>query len=344
MAAIDGYISEFGAKTKKFFHRKIYHKHDESFLDKVKKFLEDYNNTDVYQCAYSYENDNIEEAKMIGSPYFDFDGELDKDYSKVVNEVLMVAVFLRNNLHIPIEKMKFYFSGSKGFHLIIPSTVMGIKPHEKLNERFKGLALMATSQLGCRFLDLQIYDRKRLFRIPGSINSKSGLYKTPLTYEQLKSFTYEELKEYASTPHEESWEESTLEPDAAKAYRNFIIQHGKKKKAPVRKKNSLIPTKKMNLLPCVYQMLSTSAQKGTRNISAVALASGLYQSGRTDEEVDEIMTAWNDQNTPPLPTAELTITISSARSFLESGKGYGCNAFREFGFCSGNCRILKEGA
>lgn len=344
---LDGFITEFGGVKNKIFHRKIYIKRDEDFSRKVENFIENHGNTDIYYCMYHYENNDIDNCKILGSPYLDFDGsiETDEEYEVIRNEVCLSVNYFKEYWKIPIDMIEIFFSGAKGFHVIIPFEILGLKPCSDLNVRNKMLARLVSKQCGCSHIDTGIYDRKRLFRIPGSINGKSGLHKVPLTYEQLTSFSLEEMKAWAAEPRESQVIAPRLIKESAlhyvEIYRNTINKASKKKS--MKKKEFVFPTKKKPLLPCVVEILKTGATKGQRNNTTVVLASSLMQSGIKRSEAEDILLDWNQSNEPPLKESEVCTTIASAYRGLVNGMCYGCTALKDLGYCVGDkCKITQK--
>ena len=340
---LDGFLTEFGGVRNGWFHRNEYHKRDEHFLENLDHFIDVHNGIDVYYCVYNYESDDIDNCRLLGSPYLDFDGALDteEDYEVVRTEVRMVANYFETYWGIPTSMIEIYFSGNKGFHLIIPYQILGLKPDAELNVKNKLLAHLVQKQCRCTHIDMGIYDRKRLFRIPGTINSKSGLYKVPLTYAQLTSFSLGEVKEWASEPRDFILDDPQFIKKSAEHYKQLFK---KKLPKPKRKKEpSKIPSKRKPLLPCVVKILKEGVQQGSRNNTTVALASSLMQSGITRKEVEDIILDWNCSNEPPLSDTEIAITVSSAYRRLSDGKTYGCASFKELGYCVGNtCKLTKK--
>ena len=350
MEELKGYITELGAKDK-FFHRNIYHEINEKFSTTFESFLSKYNYTDVYQCAYYYDSNNIEAASLIASPYFDFDGDINTEYRKIANEVMMVAKFFEINWKIPVNRLKIYFSGSKGFHLIIPRSIVNVHPDQKLNEKFKLLAEYVKRQLNCKYLDLQIYDRKRLFRIPNTINSKSNLFKVQLTYQQLRELTTKTLLEYASNIHEEIISDETAINEAMIQYKKFMSKliinkhnESKRQRFVSTKRRVLENTsyQSKTLLPCIKNLLINGVRQGRRNNTSVALASSLLQNGKKLKEIASIMEEWNSFNQPPLSERELYQTINSAYAIFCKDMCYGCAAFKNLDLCVGKDCSLAE--
>ena len=93
-------------------------------------------------------------------------------------------------------KAVIYFSGSKGFHIGISAVCIGAEPRSDLAQIFK---IMASTIAGDIPIDTSIYEKNRLWRAPNTINKKSGLYKIPLTYEELAQLDSEVIKKLAGS-------------------------------------------------------------------------------------------------------------------------------------------------
>lgn len=90
------------------------------------------------------------------------------------------------------DSLEIYFSGQKGFHVImnLESEIPTVKVKDiaiKFGEGIEGF-------------DLKVYDEARIFRLPFTKHAKTGLYKTPLTLAELESMSIEEIKTKASSP------------------------------------------------------------------------------------------------------------------------------------------------
>ncbi len=80
-----------------------------------------------------------------------------------------------------------WFSGSKGFHVVIPQEVFGgFEPHQELNLIHKRIAQLTAEELNLTTVDLSIYSRQRSFRCKysyhkgGSKKYKQDCYKVPV--------------------------------------------------------------------------------------------------------------------------------------------------------------------
>jgi len=350
---------EFGGLKGKFFKRNVYIQLDTNTTDKkVEELKDEYHNQDIYFSIYRYETENVAECGICAPLYLDFDSDIetDNDYARLKRQVVQTINYFEKGFGIPSSMQKIYFSGHKGFHLLIPDECFGIDYCQDLNERYKLIAKMVDADNACPSLDMKIYDRRRLFRIPNSINSKSGLYKVPVTKQQLRQFSYEEMKEWASEPREvETDEPEPIERAIAIFEKCFQetpedkVRERRKAREKERKAKRSVPVDKdgkpkhYKLSPCIINILEAGAVEGQRNNTAIALASSLFQNGRTREEVDAIMAEWNEINEPPIDDMELYTTINSAQGMFDNGRTYGYTKLHELGYCLGKkCKHYKS--
>lgn len=354
------WISEFGGVCDRFFTRNYYVKESGDVKAFRKEFVDACRNTDVYQCVYRYENEDVKNCKIIGDPYLDFDAEnikTDDGWQRLTSEVKYVVNYLEIALRIAPEELHLYFSGNKGFHIILPGAAVGIQASENLNEVFRhfalGMAFLHSGKSMCmiphELLDLRIYDRRRLLRLPNSINSKSGIYKVPVTIDQLYDYSYEEMVVWAKKPREEKFIMPPYRSVSAEGF-NEIIKVGKdylcerdghikrhRTKKKERQNGEILP-----LLPCTKKLLEAGAQKGVRNNACFALASSLLQSGYSLDTVYGMVEEWNDKNGEPLPGREVSVTVKSAAASYDNGMVVGCGKYRELDFCEESCMLLQS--
>lgn len=348
------WIAEFGGIRNGYFARNHFVSRD--FEKNKSDFIKSCGNIDVYQSAYYYANKDIDSCEIIGSPYLDFDGDIETldGWKKLTGEIKYVINYLEMELTISADELRIYFSGSKGFHIVIPEKLVGLKPAKNLNISFsyfaKGMAFIRTGkkiQVALKdLLDFRIYDRRRLFRIPNSINSKLGLYKVPVTIDQIYSFSLEQMLEWASKPREVSYPPIRFRSTVLEGF-NKIVEVGKDfealKEGKVRKKKrKVLDGEVRDLLPCAQNLLEKGVEKGRRNNSCFALSSSLLQTGHSLEEVYDMLSDWNDKNEESLSEKELTVTINSAVTSFEKGMTVGCGMYRDLDLCLNNCRLLQN--
>lgn len=133
---------------------------------------------------------------------FDIDGfDLDcslNDCRKLVER----ACSDKFGLHI--DDFKFWFSGAKGFHVFILDKALADLPtgQEGCDKVKKYCFALAK---GISTLDPAIYDPIRLWRVPNTINDKSGLYKIPLLAGEIFEMNINAIKAIAKTQRKIPW-------------------------------------------------------------------------------------------------------------------------------------------
>lgn len=123
---------------------------------------------------------------------WDFDEEDDP------NEARLRAVELCRRLNeewnVGLDDISTYFSGNKGFHVVVPLT------HDITPTEFKRAV---TTIAGDLKFDRTVTHANCILRLEHTRNQKSGLYKIPLTVYELDEFTIDEIKNLAKVPRED---------------------------------------------------------------------------------------------------------------------------------------------
>lgn len=335
---------EYGGPDKNgYFRRNIFI--EQGDYDTYRKFIEEQSERGAYHSAYWYDKDIL-----YGDPYLDFDASDFKiEYPLLIREVRFVMNYLSTSLGISKEQFRLYFSGHKGFHLIIPSEYCKPKYSSKLNEEFKSFMegisyLINGKRVGENYLDNRIYDNRRLFRIPYTINEKSGFRKIPIIYEQLEfgaDFILELSKQNIKPLKYPPIEYDKIKR-SSEGYR-IILELGKDysalKKGKRREHSTFVKHGEKSIFPCTKELMENGIESGARNNAAFTLASSLLQLGETEQEMFSHMEEWNDMCSPPLSYRELQITCDSARKSFEEGRRVGCGRYIELGFCVDSCPL-----
>jgi DNA primase large subunit len=98
--------------------------------------------------------------------------------------------------------------------------------------------------------------------------------------------------------------------------------------------------KTLNVVPeCIQNILENGAEEGSRNITIACLTSFYRESGKTFEEIVDLMTEWNSKNTKPTPNREMKATI---KSIFYGNKTYGCSTLQTITHCNkSDCKLIK---
>lgn len=148
--------------------------------DQVKEYSEKNGSVGIYTSVFQYNSPDIEQAAALGPLYFDLDSnDLEISYS----ETKQLVGFLLS--HIPEEAIRIYFSGNKGFHVECEPIALGISTSDDLSKIFRFIANDIKDKLSLQSVDFNVYDLRRMWRLPNSQHQKSGLYKVECSLEML---------------------------------------------------------------------------------------------------------------------------------------------------------------
>jgi hypothetical protein len=168
--------------------------------------------SESYLSAFQFGADFRELLERTGSPrnfageswgafsWFDIDRE--HDPAAALDDVRRLGAFiLERFVSLDEEDLLIFYSGSKGFHLGLPSWVTspgeGSANYHRICRCFaEGIA----SKAGIA-IDDSIYDRLRVFRAPNSRHPKSGLHKRRLAYGEWMGLSLDRVRELAREPH-----------------------------------------------------------------------------------------------------------------------------------------------
>jgi len=163
--------------------------------------------TDAYTTMFRFRGDYHELCETTGSVkgaqnlscwsdflWFDIDSEHLLEALANTRQLVINIELIEPTLR---ELLIIFFSGAKGFHVGIPTQLFGLGPSAELSQILKRLAREIAGDVE---IDLSIYDKNRLWRVPNTRNSKSGLFKIPLTFDELAMRAVDEIQAMAVRP------------------------------------------------------------------------------------------------------------------------------------------------
>lgn len=117
-----------------------------------------------------------------------FDLDSKKDLNLAKKDTIAICERL-HSMGIPYEEQNIAFSGGKGFSVtIVHDKNLTPDEHQYLAENIAG---------DLKTFDTTLYNASRIFRINNTKHNTTGLYKTPLNFEDLKIASIEDIKEAA---------------------------------------------------------------------------------------------------------------------------------------------------
>lgn len=225
---------------------------------------------------------------------------------------------------IDINACRFYFSGSKGFHVMIPSGIFKAEPSADIHKRFRKVALELTKGIN---IDTSVYDKTRLFRLANTINQKSGLYKVELYPFEATTLSIEEIKERAKQPQERL--EIETEYDVSEELAELFHEDLNKPKTEGKTKTKV---------KVCMSTLMQGVGEGERDNVGIRVASHLRQSGLTPKMMFVALDEWNQSNDPPLTDEELGRIFDQGLQDYE----FGCHDPILKEHCSPDCIFYKN--
>jgi len=305
---------------------------------------------------------------------FDFDigaGKGLESLDAAIPFVLKLTAFCER-YGIPHE---LYFSGGRGFHVVIPHEVFGQTPAQDNHLINRKLADLIQEETGELHFDPAIYSNRRQFRLPNSRHQKSGLYKIALTPEDLRlgeAHIQEKAKtrgpapvrpsqicEYLcglyalasgdirSRPRYEVKPQNVSELQAARQSQPRIVAD--RKGMPPREYRAAIGD--LVHPPCIRQAFSVGVPDTTlanRNQVTVLLASYFKAIGRSQDETTGVLVRHALTVLAPFSHSgpreiENSTRSATATVFRDSRYRFNCQIARRLGFdCNDTCEIFSR--
>lgn len=261
----------------------------------------------------------------IAPLYFDLDNAENPGISQT--DAVKLVQFFTEELDAKQSDIWVYFSGSKGFHVLINSQALGIQPQNDLHKIFKHIAGYLVHRLELTSLDLVVYTSSRMLRLPNSVHHKTRLFKIELSVEELQTLTLAEIKELAKMPRRDlpftgEQRRDELEPrkQAAHFYADKALEYQQAAATTNTRydKESYI-FKKGQPPACVSDILTGGWKKdGDRNQATVQLACYFKDAGHTKEEALKTLEDWVIRHTSAEGTYHKDQRIANTRSATDA--------------------------
>lgn len=276
-------------------------------VSKLDELLNSHKDSNCFNTIQFFKSDVNEEGGLQFVPiYFDLDYKDDVGVA-LVDARALVDFFGR--MGIGQEHIRIWFSGSKGFHLVITPELFGVKPHTELTYIIKNACTYVASQLNLRSFDSRVYSIRRMWRMPDSMHLKTDLYCTELYHHELE-YDIDKIRETARgvnvpvdgennyVPRGALYEESEYEnvesnPLCATWFSAFVGDYETQKEL-----QNLRPKNTIRILPgehpvCITDLLTESIRKpGTRNQGEMALVSYYKDVGVDDKTAYQTVRDW----------------------------------------------------
>jgi hypothetical protein len=282
---------------------------------------------------YVEKNKSVKGFKgLLNADYLPFDID-NEDLEKARLNAINITRCLQMRYGLYNADMDIYFTGAKGFHIQIPAAVFGgFDPSFDLAEIFKLLAFEISAGYD---IDGVIYEPMRLWRIPNTINSKTGLYKIGITLQELNSLTIDKIKELAHLPREPIMLDANPNDMLIDLYKKVKESLLEKKEKPKIKSVAVNMGCPVGEKFCIYSMLNNGVVPGERNNAVLRLAV-YFNSKFPPNTVYDIIKNWNEEKGVGLDEREIKTTVDSSLT----GYDFGCEDGLLKKNCSPQCQFI----
>lgn len=133
------------------------------------------------------------------APWLWFDIDRAEDLEAATRDAQRLCAATVERYGMDGDALLIFFSGSKGYHIGLPSTLWAAEPSGDFHRVARQFAEQLASRAGVT-IDTAVYDRVRAFRAPNSRHPKTGRHKRRLEYGELLHVTTSAILERASHP------------------------------------------------------------------------------------------------------------------------------------------------
>jgi hypothetical protein len=324
-------------------------------LDEVAALVTQWDATECYASIFCFTDDvllYLAEHRVAGRPSIaGYDGRvwapflpLDIDAhppAGTLDEALEIARrtyrLLVEAWQVPASAVHVYFSGAKGFHLLLDTRACGrVVPAHDLHRVFSRLRLEILGALpptARPLFDLAIGDKVRLLRLPNTRHAGSGLYKVALSSEEFLNGSVAAIRLLARAPRglSRAGAAGLLPLESVAPVPRLVAAFAHARQALRRARGPhpyrLGPASEAPeaaLCAARLAMWQSRIPPGNRNNAAIRLASAFRLAGRPQPDTLDLLLAWNRRQHINLPERELRAVLQSAytRSYPYT---YGCH-------------------
>ena len=295
---------------------------------------------DTFMSLWDYDGHVVDYVKENGS-LSGYDGilympdefilDVDGANPKQAKDKTIALTIELDDLCIPY---RIYFSGT-GFHLGIPGDAFRWKPcpdlHLKVKDELKARGIY-------EFADPSVSDKTRIIRVVNTLNSKSKLWKIPISHSELHK-PIDEIQALAKTKRTTNkCTELECEPVFDVLERKSVASDKKFESVSLGKNPDPV------WYPCIQKMMEGGAQ-GSRH--QLALRVGAFLRWRYPEHVVRlVMEDWRqrvDLKSHPFTKAEMDKIVTDCyEGHNGNGYNYGCTDVHMDKHCQSTCRLYKS--
>lgn len=311
-------------------------------IDEVPEFQQKNSNYNVFSTVQQFQNPVYNPPELVYMPlYFDLDSSITfenmdetknwhANLNRSKNDAIKIRDFFSSQLGITNEDIRFYFSGNKGFHILVSPIALGIEPTTDLHLVFKYIALYLKELIEIETLDYgSIYSSRRMLRIVDSVHQKSRLFKIELEPSEL-DLEITEIISLAKSPRGSLYENpiNNRSDVASRWFSALQEDYNNSKKVKTKKSEEVLEgiEELANAWPeCVKDIYENGIRKpGDRNKATMALASFFKNSGIPENDCIGLLIPWvkkiKNEHTSASPAERKASTVTAIKCIYSNEK------------------------
>lgn len=276
------------------------------------------------------ETANKEALSYKGPLYFDIDSADLKQSIESANQLVRKLLAL----DVPEDAVQVYASGSKGFHILVPSSVFSTgRAQKRLPAVYKEVAV----DLHVLGLDFQVYSEGRgnSFRL-ANVQRADGRYRVAVPHETLHNLTPELYADLTAQPGTFSHPATVTGKSPALS----AMMEAAKRRVQEKPSKAATPVAAAKLVQfqttapmCMQELAEYRVKKSANfNIAALQLATFISRSGMKEEAADSLISRMANNagsskyDSPRARQAHIQGLVSYCNA--SEGKYFACNAVR----------------
>lgn len=133
------------------------------------------------------------------SPWLWWDIDRDDDLDAATSDARRLCEHLCERYAVAAESLLILFSGAKGYHVGLPTSLWSPQPTAEYNAIARRFAENVAESITLD-IDTGVYDTVRAFRAPNSRHQKTGLHKRRVTLAELATLDADSIRRLAESP------------------------------------------------------------------------------------------------------------------------------------------------
>lgn len=237
-----------------------------------------------------------------------------------------------DKLGVDPDAYQVYFSGT-GYHIFLSNHLFGFEPSEDLPLQV-GLTLKNLDLID----DVAVMRGSQLIRMEHSLNEKSNLFKIPLTTEESRNATAEQILELAKTQRLDF----VYVDDQDKDYERWGLEKYVVTPQTLPSHDiQVAPSRKNKSMPsCIETLYNQGPIEGCRNEAILRIASHYNRLGLTPQAIKTLLIEdWSKKTNASLDPVEIAKKVDyvCAKAYT-----YGCNNTLLMKYCNRSCKFYTR--